>query len=899
MKQEQLAQFEALFGYLPVGIAILDGPDLRICYLNSYVRALLDEQQPSFHTGIGQRIEELLPKKIHKNVLECLYHVAATGVSRTYNELPHEGFLQTRGRTYWRITIKKNSALPNLPDALFVTIEDVTEKVRLRLHLQAIQHVSSAIVGAYTLSTVFERVLHYATELIAVAHGAVFLIDHTISGYDEVQNALSSTRRRVTIAAQKGVHAVTQSWHPILNKHLLLAHTKQHPYTITIADSRQSPEIDLPLLDDSGTPCRPGSVLCVPIFEPYSARDNGTALQEVQKGITRHGVLFGSIEIYHPHSRSFSQEDVELLEQLAQQAGLAIQNARLFRKLDAMARAERRSAHQQKYVMQAIPDGVIIFDPRWRVAEANQAIRTLFGWNDTIIGLTITQAFKQSKAIFSDDVTRLVDSIPELERRAQAGAVDEFKMIGTDGQNYTIHCTYTPIRDDIGDTFAFVVIYRDGTAQAADRERIEAEVVERTRELAQRNEALHLAKLAQETEHARLELLLERLPSGVLLVSAQDNSIIIINRRAVQLLQRVGVLLEAPNEPDEAVVYVTGANIERLLRPIATYTASGSSLSREEQPLHLALKHGKASEAELHMQDVDDETMYVFVSVAPLRNAEGIITSAVLVCHEITTIKALERAREDFFTTMAHELKTPLANMRAQLSALLARDLQWSPAEQYASLEVADEQVQRLVNTVNRLLEASRIEAGALRLRLEAVLLPELFEDLAERLEALIASSRRHLRIEYTPALPAVRADYELIMSVLINLLSNAFRYAPEDDTVLLEAYVDFAPQDVSRRHPISITLCVSDRGPGIPQEQQKLLFKRFSTLAAMNRMDGNRADRPGQGIGGHWSSTGLGLYISRGIVEAHNSTLTLTSSPGTGASFAFTLPIFEETTHC
>ncbi len=898
MKQEQLTQLEALFGYLPVGIAVLDGPDLRICYLNSYIRALLDEQQ-SFYTGIEQRIEELLPEKLHKNVLACLQRVVETGISCTYNELPYEGFLQTRGRTYWCITIKKNSELPNLPNALFVTIEDVTEKVRVRLHLQAIQHISSAIVGAYTLSTVFDRILRYATELIDTSYGAVFLIDHTISDYDKIRNALSPVRRRVTIAAQKGIHAISQNWHPILNNRILLAKVGQQPYPVTIVDSRQATEIDLPLLDDSGTPRHPGSVLCVPIFEPYSARDNGIAFQEVPKEITRHGILFGSIEIYHPQSRSFSQEDVELLEQFAQQAGLAIQNARLFRKLDAMARAERRSAHQQKYVMQAIPDGVIIFDPRWRVAETNQAIRTLLGWNDTIIGLPITQAFKQSKAIFPDDVTRLVDSIPELERRAQAGVTDEFKMIGADGQKYTIRCTYTPIRDDIGDTFAFVVIYRDGTAQAADRERIEAEVVARTRELAQRNEALQLAKLAQETEHARLELLLERLPSGVMLVSAQDNSIIIINRRAVQLLQRIGVLLEAPNEHGEAVVDATGANIERLLRPIAIYAASGSSLSYEEQPLHLALKHGKASEAELHMQDVDDETMYIFVSAAPLRNVDGIISSAVLVCHEITTIKALERAREDFFTTMAHELKTPLANIRAQLSALLAKDLQWSPAEQYASLEVADEQVQRLVSTVNRLLEASRIEAGALRLRLEAVLLPELFEDLAERLEALIASSRRHLRIEYTQALPAVRADYDLIMSVLINLLSNAFRYAPEDDIVLLEAHADFAPQDVSQEHPIGVTLCVSDRGPGIPQEQQKLLFRRFSTLAAMNRIDSAHAERPRQGEWGHWSSTGLGLYISRGIVEAHNSTFTLTSSPGKGASFAFTLPIFKETTHC
>jgi signal transduction histidine kinase len=197
---------------------------------------------------------------------------------------------------------------------------------------------------------------------------------------------------------------------------------------------------------------------------------------------------------------------------------------------------------------------------------------------------------------------------------------------------------------------------------------------------------------------------------------------------------------------------------------------------------------------------------------------------------------------------------------------------------------------------INQFLDASRVEAGALRLELEPILLPEMFEDLQDRLEALISSSQRQLQIHAPPDLPAVLADYELIMSVLTNLLSNAFRYAPEGDTVLLEAEPVFAASAQRNSPPIGVEVRVSDQGPGISQELQAELFTRFSTFAAQRRP---AADRPGQPAAGkrrgtrRWSpATGLGLYISRGIIEAHGSQLRLQSNPGEGATFAFTLAV-------
>jgi signal transduction histidine kinase len=488
-----------------------------------------------------------------------------------------------------------------------------------------------------------------------------------------------------------------------------------------------------------------------------------------------------------------------------------------------------------------------------------------------------------------------VDPLEEIEHQASLGGSSVARMLGADGVSYSIQTTYTPIRDEHGEIFAFSVIYHDISEQVADRERIEAEVIARTAELKLRNQALQEAQEAQAITSARMSLLLERLPSGVILISAHDKRISIINRQAVELLQRLGAHLSPQDDPEEAARRLIGQDGERILRSIALYYPSGSLLPYEEHPLYPAMKRGESSEAELHAQLADSQSIYLLVNAAPLRASDGSIESVILVYQDITRLKHLERVREDFFTMMAHELKTPLANIRAHLSALLVNDLHWTREEQFAYLQTADEQVDRLVGMINHFLEASRVEAGALRLELEPIILPELFEDVQERLEALISSAHCTLQITLPESLPAVRGDYELILSVLTNLLSNAFRYAPEGDAVQLRVeLVSNGP----RQRPHSVRISVIDRGPGISREQQIALFARFSTFAALSRplheqTSSGAAERRQKAT--RWSpATGLGLYISRGIIEAHGSQLELTSSPGHGATFTFMLPIYR-----
>ncbi|MGZ6385529.1 MAG: PAS domain-containing protein, partial [Ktedonobacteraceae bacterium] len=856
MNSLQPALLEHILERISVGVLILDCVSLRILYVNTYLQSILSSSW-QVQNLTEYSLRDILPDEEFKIVEPILQEVCLTGRDITFADVPYEGFLETRGRTYWNITIEHpqntlsmkapeehdSSVLQDTAHKLFITIKDVTNQVRSSLHLNAIHQISSAILERFSLPQVLDSILQAVQDLVGSTRCAIVLLEHTLAVSNQERNDLLEKRTPIAVVTtQKGLHLSSQDWHQLVNEQLLLSQVLDSHQSLVIPNTDAWPGIKFPLLDDNGIPRRPGSVLCVPIFEPDPptrlSNNASTSIDHDENRKLTEKTILGTIEVYHRRARGLPIEEVELLEQFAQQAGLAIQNARLFLHVDHLAKVEREQARQRENVMQAIPDGVIIYDSRWHIVETNNAIRNLLGWSEDVKGLHITEALNRSTAVFLSSSPSISDLVEELERFPHKKRVDEFKMIGADQREYSIRRSKAPIQDDSGDIYAYAIVYHDVTEQATAREQIEAQVLARTSELAQQNQALQAAQAAQELESARLRLLMKRLTSGVLLVSASDKRISVINHQAVEILQRIGVPLIMFDDPDKLAEAAVGLNIEEAFRTLTLFDTSGSVISYENQPLFRALQNGEVTEAELRITEPNAQMLFILISAAPLHNQEGRITDAVLVLQDFTKLKTLERAREDFFTTMAHELKTPLANIRAHLSALQADDFKWSPEAQHNFLETADEQVERLVGMINHFLDASRIEAGALRLELEPILLPEMFEDLQERLEALILSSQRRFELHIQSDLPAVQADYELIMSVLTNLLSNAFRYAPEGDTVRLEAESIF---NTSIDHPEEVEIRVIDRGPGITEERQAELFTRFSTFAALRRPTAER----------------------------------------------------------
>jgi two-component system phosphate regulon sensor histidine kinase PhoR len=242
-------------------------------------------------------------------------------------------------------------------------------------------------------------------------------------------------------------------------------------------------------------------------------------------------------------------------------------------------------------------------------------------------------------------------------------------------------------------------------------------------------------------------------------------------------------------------------------------------------------------------------------------------SGAVVVLHDVTELRRLERVRQDFVANVSHEFKTPLTAIQGFAETLLGGALD-DPSNNRRFLDIIRNHAIRLARLTNDLLKLARIEAGKLEVEFFPVGLMELIEGCAET--TLLKASRRQiaLEIEVPPGLPSVRGDAGLLRDVLQNLLDNAIQYTPEG------GHIHVTAEAKSRE----VVVTVSDTGIGIPASDQERIFERFY------RVDAARSREAG--------GTGLGLSIAKHIVEAHNGRLSVESVIGEGSKFSFSIPI-------
>ena len=246
---------------------------------------------------------------------------------------------------------------------------------------------------------------------------------------------------------------------------------------------------------------------------------------------------------------------------------------------------------------------------------------------------------------------------------------------------------------------------------------------------------------------------------------------------------------------------------------------------------------------------------------------EGKPSGAVVVLHDVTELRRLERVRQDFVANVSHEFKTPLTAIQGFAETLLAGALD-DPENNRRFLEIIRNHATRLARLTNDLLKLARIEAGKLELEFSSVGLLELIEACTET--TLLKANRKEITLEITvpPQLPAVRGDAALLRDVLQNLLDNAIQYTSA------RGHISVAASATAREAVIT----VSDTGIGIPLADSERIFERFY------RVDAARSREAG--------GTGLGLSIAKHIVEAHGGKLWVESTVGQGSKFSFSLPL-------
>jgi two-component system, OmpR family, sensor histidine kinase KdpD len=226
-------------------------------------------------------------------------------------------------------------------------------------------------------------------------------------------------------------------------------------------------------------------------------------------------------------------------------------------------------------------------------------------------------------------------------------------------------------------------------------------------------------------------------------------------------------------------------------------------------------------------------------------------------------LQETDRLRTALLNSVSHDLRTPLASIKASASSLLDREIRWSDSERDEFLAIINTETDRLTRLVHNLLDMSRIEAGALDPRLVESSVGEVVGPVVRR--ARVASGQR-VDVDVPEELPPVLVDPVRLDQVLTNLLDNARSYA-----------ADGPVQVVVRPVGGTVELRVVDHGPGIPDPERERVFDQFYRLKGGGR-------RP--------EGTGMGLAICRGIVEAHDGTLLVETTPGGGATFVLTLPV-------
>ncbi|MBI2864290.1 MAG: PAS domain S-box protein [Chloroflexi bacterium] len=262
----------------------------------------------------------------------------------------------------------------------------------------------------------------------------------------------------------------------------------------------------------------------------------------------------------------------------------------------------------------------------------------------------------------------------------------------------------------------------------------------------------------------------------------------------------------------------------------------------------------------------DGRQVWVNVAYGPIYDAQGRVTAVVHSIRDISARKELEQLKDEFLSMVAHDLKTPLTSIKGYAQLLHRRALKnESRSDELQSLETIDSQSKRMLNMINRLLEITRIQMGRLELRLEPTDLRQLAERIVEQAQV---TTERHKLLFQAEAKDVVGIwDSTYVEEVLGNLVDNAIKYSPQGGKIELKL------QSVGGEACVS----VRDQGPGIAKADQSRLFERYYRTA--------RARQGAQGLG-------LGLYICRGLVEAHGGRIWVDSQEGMGSTFHFSLPL-------
>ncbi len=253
----------------------------------------------------------------------------------------------------------------------------------------------------------------------------------------------------------------------------------------------------------------------------------------------------------------------------------------------------------------------------------------------------------------------------------------------------------------------------------------------------------------------------------------------------------------------------------------------------------------------------------VAITYAPLITSDDTLINTIATVRDITRFRQADELKSEFVSIVSHELKTPVALIKGYVSTLRRDDVEWDREIMDNSLLVIEEEADRLTELIENLLEASRLQMGGMQLKRSDIALDQLVNRLAERFQ--VQTEEHQITVHFPKDFPIVIGDETRLEQVISNLIANAIKYAPGGE-IRLSGTV----------RADEVIICVTDEGPGIATGDLTQIFDRFYRAPETSRKT---------------KGAGLGLYLTRAIIEAHDGRIWADPKQSHGARICFCLP--------
>jgi PAS domain S-box-containing protein len=435
------------------------------------------------------------------------------------------------------------------------------------------------------------------------------------------------------------------------------------------------------------------------------------------------------------------------------------------------------------------PDAYLVTDPAGRIREVNRAAERLFGSRrDLLVGRPLTSLL--------DDAERrpfrlMLGRLPTLE------IVSDWELAfrHRDGTPIAVAVTVSAMRDRSDMLLGLRWLVRDVSERRAAEEQMLQANLRLDRRVAERTAELEAVARDKDEAFARLEAVLDQIPAAIVIADAASQKVIAVNEQALKLMESVAGTADA---------------VETWLS--LGYHPGGRPFEADERPLRRALASGEAvSPCQIEFRRTDGSVVLYDTSAAPIRNANGEVLGAVAAYWDLTERVRIARAEREFVTNAAHELRTPLAALSSAVEVLQA-GAKDDPHQRDRFLAHIEEQSGRLQRLVRSLLMLARAQTLHEKAQRESIPVQSLLEEVA----ALGPAGRMRIDTELPPE-ASVLANRDLAEQALLNLVSNAAKYAPEGEIVLRGRIDDGF-----------VALEVCDWGPGMTSEERKRAPERF-----------------------------------------------------------------------